>query len=1852
MKRKRVLAFSNSIFSLSFLVWVAMLCLPEKAFGQTQTFTSSGTFTVPHKITTLQVDLWAGGGGGGFNSNNQRPAAGGGGGGFTRSSGFAVTPSSSISVTIGTGGTGGANAVTSTVGGNTTFGTITANGGGRGNGTTGGIGGGGSGGSYFFKGGDSPNSGGSNNNGGNGGGAAGNSVAVGANGSTNSGSTGGAGGIGANGGGNGGSGGNNDFSGNSGVIPGGGGGGEGRDGAQGGSGARGEVQVSWTCSNTLTSGAGTNNQTVCLGTGIGNITYVLAGATGATIAGLPAGVTGTYNVGDITISGIPSASGIFNYTITPTGSCTSSTATGTITVSAPPAISAQSTAAQTVCIGIAFSPISVTASGTGINYQWFSNPTASTSGGIAVGTNSNTYTPSSAALGTLYYYVVVTGACSPTATSAISGAFIVNPNNTVTPASSSPSLCIDTPLPTITHTTTNATSIGTATGLPSGVTASFASNTITISGTPTASGTFNYSIPLNGCGNVNATGTITVTPNNTAGTISSNTFCSSSALSGITQSTTGAMGIGAASNLPPGVTVAWATNTITFSGIPTTPGTYTYSIPLTGGCGAINATGTITINGLPTITSQSTAAQTRCIGVAFSSISVTATGTGLSYQWYANTTPSNSGGTLVTGATSSSYTPSASTAGTTYYYSVVSGTCSPVATSAVSGAFLVNHNNTVSAASATPTVCIGVAMPIPVTHTTTGATGIGVETGLPTGITASFGSNTITILGTPTVSGVFNYTIPLTGGCGSFTATGTITVNATAAIITPSLAAQSSCINTTAFNPLSVATGTGFNYQWYSNTVNSNSGGTLIGGAITESYLPPNNVAGTTYYYVVVSSQTACGVAVTSGASGAIIVYPLPVVSFTTQPSGTQCVDTDLTYTTQTGQSSYVWAIPGILGTDYTITSGGNGSANLVLKWLTPGSKSVTVDYKDAQGCGATSPATSNTITVQKNTVTAPSTYPSACLNATITPFTHTTTLATGIGTATGLPTGLTAAFGSNTITISGTIAGSVTPGFYNYSIPLTGGCGAVAATGTVEVTPVYTLITTTSVSPSATGGTATITITGNPLELLDGTYQVTYSMGLSNTSGPTTTTVTILNGRGVFSTTAIGNEDLTSLTISQIKKVTDACFIPLSANNTTFFGIRSAVYTANGTFYVPSGIYQITIKVWGGGGGGGNGTQAGGGGGGGYSIQTISVTPGEPIGIYIGQGGTSGSNGGNSYASRDPLFPNSLVYANGGSGGTATAGGAGGLLVPGSSNAAGIAGGKRSGYGGAGGNGGGSNGGTGAPEHNDGKAGVAGNTPGGGGSGGNGNGGSGNGGAGGKGLILISYPLPPVGPCFKVIDDGAISGTTIIEFTCDYTWTAPEGLMSFSVVVGSAGGGGGSGEGSGGGGSGSLITQTYTTTNPYGLPADSNFGIAIGLGGLGAIGVDVSGQNGLPTSFSGPVGNPQINISVPGGGGGGSRTANTGGSGSSGGGGGASPSPDKTVGSGGNSNPITYTGSGAVVYQGNPGGNGDYSEPQNSVAGGGGGGLIPWKLPPADDGQHGKAAGNGQGEGGRGGDGIIIYLEDSIRYFGAGGGGVGRYFNGTDKSGGGGSAGGIKIGGDGNLNGASPVGFPGIDKTGSGGGAGYNGGGRGGNGIVYIYYDNFRILPVEFLYFNALYFESNRSSSLSWATAQEWENSHFEIERSVNGVSSWSKIGEMEGQGYSEIPTEYSFTDAKLPAAGGVVYYRLKQVDFDGKFTYSATKSIKVDGIKGNGAWIAYPNPSSNKNTVTVDLLNRSVFKDEPILIQISDVRGVFKTFTVNQIESVSEVVNSYLDQSTQGIYILQLIWGNNAQQLKLLRE
>ena len=115
---------------------------------------------------------------------------------------------------------------------------------------------------------------------------------------------------------------------------------------------------------TLNLSSGATSQTRCVNNAITPIVFAVSGtATGATVSGLPPGVTGTYNNGTFTISGTPTVSGVFNYTITTTGSsCQSATATGTITVNAPP--TADLSGSQTICNGEA-ATLTLTVTGTG-----------------------------------------------------------------------------------------------------------------------------------------------------------------------------------------------------------------------------------------------------------------------------------------------------------------------------------------------------------------------------------------------------------------------------------------------------------------------------------------------------------------------------------------------------------------------------------------------------------------------------------------------------------------------------------------------------------------------------------------------------------------------------------------------------------------------------------------------------------------------------------------------------------------------------------------------------------------------------------------------------------------------------------------------------------------------------------------------------------------------------------------------------------------------------------------------------------------------------------------------------------------------------------------------------------------------------------------------------------------------------------------------------------------------------------------------------------------------------------------------------------------------------------------------
>lgn len=113
--------------------------------------------------------------------------------------------------------------------------------------------------------------------------------------------------------------------------------------------------------------------------------------------------------------------------------------------------------------------------------------------------------------------------------------------------------------------------------------------------------------------------------------------------------------------------------------------------------------------------------------------------------------------------------------------------------------------------------------------------------------------------------------------------------------------------------------------------------------------------------------------------------------------------------------------------------------------------------------------------------------------------------------------------------------------------------------------------------------------------------------------------------------------------------------------------------------------------------------------------------------------------------------------------------------------------------------------------------------------------------------------------------------------------------------------------------------------------------------------------------------------------------------------------------------------------------------------------------------------------------------------------------------------------------------------------------------------------LPVSFLNFTGK--PENGRVKLLWATASEFNNDYFSIERSSNGID-FEELGVKKGAGNSNTMLYYAHTDEK-PLLGKV-YYRIKQVDFDKKFGYSNLIVVDTYDNTGKPAVSVFPNPSN----------------------------------------------------------------------------
>lgn len=181
-------------------------------------------------------------------------------------------------------------------------------------------------------------------------------------------------------------------------------------------------------------------------------------------------------------------------------------------------------------------------------------------------------------------------------------------------------------------------------------------------------------------------------------------------------------------------------------------------------------------------------------------------------------------------------------------------------------------------------------------------------------------------------------------------------------------------------------------------------------------------------------------------------------------------------------------------------------------------------------------------------------------------------------------------------------------------------------------------------------------------------------------------------------------------------------------------------------------------------------------------------------------------------------------------------------------------------------------------------------------------------------------------------------------------------------------------------------------------------------------------------------------------------------------------------------------------------------------------------------------------------------------------------------------------------------------------------------------------VLPVSWLSF-----EGERTSEnvveLNWSTGSEQNSSHFIVQRSTDGEN-FENIGEVPAAGNSNVILDYHFVD--MEAMGNIIYYRLKQVDYNGQYDHSKTIVVSKEDNEQMEV-TAYPNPVQNRLSI------RFSDEQEKVLLEITDMNG--RKLYEKEYSSVSDIqINT--SNWNAGIYLLRISSGNAVHYQKLVKE
>lgn len=186
--------------------------------------------------------------------------------------------------------------------------------------------------------------------------------------------------------------------------------------------------------------------------------------------------------------------------------------------------------------------------------------------------------------------------------------------------------------------------------------------------------------------------------------------------------------------------------------------------------------------------------------------------------------------------------------------------------------------------------------------------------------------------------------------------------------------------------------------------------------------------------------------------------------------------------------------------------------------------------------------------------------------------------------------------------------------------------------------------------------------------------------------------------------------------------------------------------------------------------------------------------------------------------------------------------------------------------------------------------------------------------------------------------------------------------------------------------------------------------------------------------------------------------------------------------------------------------------------------------------------------------------------------------------------------------------------------------------------------LPLKMVSFAAVL--SNNKADLTWKTVAESNVSHFVVEKSFDGKE-FNQAGVVFARGNETDITVYTFTDILDTDKAGVVYYRIRSVDIDGKFDLSGIRIIHFGNqSKSFVAILTYPNPATNEIRVTIPA-NWQKMKMSYEIFSLNGQSVLRKEATSS---SQTEVLN--IANIQPGVYVVRVTGGGETAQQKIIKN